>query len=103
MQTIGATGDGKSAVATPDGKKPKEEEECNGQHIHIHTRVRSVHSYNFIINTGGHQACTQVEVLFYLIQSISFIQLWLCHLYHHYQVPSSLRGLAVMILHGSRS
>ena len=27
MQTIGATGDGKSAVATPDGKKPKEEEE----------------------------------------------------------------------------
>ncbi len=27
MQKIGATGDGKSAVATPDGKKPKEEEE----------------------------------------------------------------------------
>ena len=27
MQQIGATGDGKSAVATPDGKKPKEEEE----------------------------------------------------------------------------
>ena len=27
MQTIGATGDRKSAVATPDGKKPKEEEE----------------------------------------------------------------------------
>ena len=27
MQTIGATGDGKSAVATPDGKKPKEEDE----------------------------------------------------------------------------
>ena len=26
MQNIGATGDGKSAVATPDGKKPKEEE-----------------------------------------------------------------------------
>ena len=26
MQKIGATGDGKSAVATPDGKKPKEEE-----------------------------------------------------------------------------
>ena len=26
MQTIGATRDGKSAVATPDGKKPKEEE-----------------------------------------------------------------------------
>ncbi len=29
---IGATGDGKSAVATPDGKRPKEEEEesvCN--------------------------------------------------------------------------
>ena len=25
MQKIGATGDGKSAVATPDGKKPKEE------------------------------------------------------------------------------
>ena len=23
---MGATGDGKSAVATPDGKKPKEEE-----------------------------------------------------------------------------
>ena len=31
MQKIGATGDGKSAVATPDGKKPKEEDEeyCN--------------------------------------------------------------------------
>ena len=27
MQKIGETGDGKSAVATPDGKKPKEEEE----------------------------------------------------------------------------
>ena len=27
MQKIGATGDGKSAVATPDGKKPKEEED----------------------------------------------------------------------------
>ena len=27
MQKTGATGDGKSAVATPDGKKPKEEEE----------------------------------------------------------------------------
>ena len=27
MQNIGATGDGKSSVATPDGKKPKEEEE----------------------------------------------------------------------------
>ena len=27
MQKIGKTGDGKSAVATPDGKKPKEEEE----------------------------------------------------------------------------
>ena len=27
MQKIGGTGDGKSAVATPDGKKPKEEEE----------------------------------------------------------------------------
>ena len=27
MQKIGATGDGKSAVATPDGKKPKYEEE----------------------------------------------------------------------------
>ena len=27
MQKIGATGNGKSAVATPDGKKPKEEEE----------------------------------------------------------------------------
>ena len=27
MQKIGTTGDGKSAVATPDGKKPKEEEE----------------------------------------------------------------------------
>ena len=26
MQKIEATGDGKSAVATPDGKKPKEEE-----------------------------------------------------------------------------
>ena len=26
MQTRGATGDGNSAVATPDGKKPKEEE-----------------------------------------------------------------------------
>ena len=26
MLKIGATGDGKSAVATPDGKKPKEEE-----------------------------------------------------------------------------
>ena len=26
MQKIGATGDGKSAVATPDGKKPKEED-----------------------------------------------------------------------------
>ena len=25
MQKIGTTGDGKSAVATPDGKKPKEE------------------------------------------------------------------------------
>ena len=25
MQKIGATGDGKSAVATPDGKKPKAE------------------------------------------------------------------------------
>ena len=29
MQKIGETGDGKSAVATPDGKKPKEEEEVN--------------------------------------------------------------------------
>ena len=27
MQKIGATGDGKSAVATPDGKKPKEEQD----------------------------------------------------------------------------
>ena len=27
MQKIGATGYGKSAVATPDGNKPKEEEE----------------------------------------------------------------------------
>ena len=27
MQKIGATGDGKSALVTPDGKKPKEEEE----------------------------------------------------------------------------
>ena len=27
MQKIGATGDGKSTLATPDGKKPKEEEE----------------------------------------------------------------------------
>ena len=27
MQKIGATRDGKSAVATPDGKKPKEEED----------------------------------------------------------------------------
>ena len=27
IQKIRATGDGKSAVATPDGKKPKEEEE----------------------------------------------------------------------------
>ena len=26
MQKIGATGDGKYAVATPDGEKPKEEE-----------------------------------------------------------------------------
>ena len=26
MQRIGATGDGKSAVASPDGKKPKEEQ-----------------------------------------------------------------------------
>ena len=30
MQKIGATGDGKFAVATPDGKKPKEEEEDVG-------------------------------------------------------------------------
>ena len=31
MQKIGETGDGKFAVATPDGKTPKEEEErlCN--------------------------------------------------------------------------
>ena len=49
--------------------------------ISTHTRVRSVHIYNCIINTGGHQSCTQVEVLFYVIQSISFIQLWLGHLY----------------------
>ena len=28
MQKIGETGDGKSAVATPDGKKLKEEEVC---------------------------------------------------------------------------
>ena len=27
VQKMGATGDGKSAVATPDGKKPKEEED----------------------------------------------------------------------------
>ena len=27
MQLIETTGEGKSAVATPDGKKPKEEEE----------------------------------------------------------------------------
>ena len=27
MHNIGATGDGKFAVATPDGKTPKEEEE----------------------------------------------------------------------------
>ena len=27
MQLIEITGEGKSAVATPDGKKPKEEEE----------------------------------------------------------------------------
>ena len=32
MQNIGATGDGKSAVATPDGKKPKEEEEEDNKH-----------------------------------------------------------------------
>ena len=30
MQKIGATGDGKSAVATPDGKKPTEEENGAG-------------------------------------------------------------------------
>ena len=31
MQKIGATGDGKSAVATPDEKKPKEEEEATSR------------------------------------------------------------------------
>ena len=31
MQKIGATGDGKSAVATPEGKQPKEEEEFRSQ------------------------------------------------------------------------
>ena len=41
MQKIGATGDGKSAVATPDGKKPKEEEEeedimCI---VHLHSGI----------------------------------------------------------------
>ena len=36
------------------------------------TRVRSVHSYNFIINTGGHQSCTQVEVFFYVLNTIHF-------------------------------
>ena len=34
MQKIGATGDGKSAVATPDGKKPKEEEELEDYYRH---------------------------------------------------------------------
>ena len=28
MQKIGATGDGKSAVATPDGKKPEQTKKC---------------------------------------------------------------------------
>ena len=38
MQKIGATGDGKSAVAIPDGKKPKEEEEG----VRSGVRVKSV-------------------------------------------------------------
>ena len=32
MQLIETTGEGKSAVATPDGKKPKEEEEVGVIH-----------------------------------------------------------------------
>ena len=45
IQKIGATGDGKSAVATPDGKKPKEEEEeecykCH--HLGAYVRCSSV-------------------------------------------------------------
>ena len=46
MQKMGATGDGKSAVATPDGKKPKEEEEFHityfsfKNHVKLHTRKK---------------------------------------------------------------
>ena len=37
---IGATGDGKSAVATPDGKKQKEEEEeSTGWHGMIYAMI----------------------------------------------------------------
>ena len=37
MQKIGETGDGKSAVATPDGKKPKEEEKiCEYEYINYY-------------------------------------------------------------------
>ena len=44
MQKIGATGDGKSAVATPDGKKPKEEDHfCkSSKSVEISTGVEGV-------------------------------------------------------------
>ena len=45
MQTIGATGDWKSAVATPDGKKPKEEEEEEEFNPIIHLRGFTAEQY----------------------------------------------------------
>ena len=39
MQKIGATGDGKSAVATPDGKKPKEELFASGSSVTVIVKV----------------------------------------------------------------
>ena len=39
MQKIGATGDGKSAVATPDWKKPKEEWFASGSSVTVIVKV----------------------------------------------------------------
>ena len=54
MQKIGATGDGKSAVATPDGKKPKEEEvlaESEQQRQHMIDKLDATcQQYGMVMN-----------------------------------------------------
>ena len=84
MQTIGATGDWKSAVATPDGKKSKEEEEkedcarCNWPNHHLFELLQSGKCYRSVkAKTTRFRNSFYLEVMGYMNGEVGSSSNWI--------------------------